>query len=177
VSGDKGVDQAGVRVDRRPVAEDDRAFLLNLYASTRATEMAMVPWTEEQKQAFVESQFAAQLRGYADTYPDAVHEILSVSGELVGRVYLSREAERLQILDITIAPAARNRGIGTRVLREILAEADDAHKAVSVYVEPYNPSLRLFTRLGFAVASQEEFQLLLEKPAVGSELLNHKIES
>lgn len=166
MSGSERLDEAGIRVDRRPAVESDRAFLLDLFASTRATEMAMVPWTEEQKQKFIESQFAAQVRGYADMFPDAVHEILSVSSELVGRLYLSREAERLQILDITIAPAARNRGIGTQVLREILALADGVQKAVTIYVEPYNPSLRLFTRLGFKVASQAEFQLLLERPAV-----------
>ena len=68
--------------------------------------------------------------------------------------------------DITIAPESRNAGIGSLVLRTILEEADLSGKPVTIYVESFNPSLRLFQRLGFQIASQDSFQLLLERPPV-----------
>jgi N-acetylglutamate synthase-like GNAT family acetyltransferase len=150
------------QVKRRPFREADRSFVFGLYAGTREKEMAMVPWTAEQKHAFVLMQFQAQLAGYREAYPEATHEILEHEGVPVGRIYLSRRADCLHLMDITIAPPVRNRGLGTRVLTEILSEARCSDLPATIYVESFNPSLRLFQRLGFRVAKQDGFELLLE---------------
>jgi len=147
------------------VAESDRAFLFELYASTRAAELALTPWTEEQKHQFVTMQFQAQTLGYRDAYPQADHEIIVAGGQPAGRLYLARETDRLHVLDITIAPEQRAAGIGSAVLGEILEEAAREGKPVTIYVESFNPSLRLFLRLGFQVITQDGFQLLLERRA------------
>lgn len=42
-----------------PIGESDETFLIELYASTRAGEMAIVPWDTEQKQAFLQIQSEA----------------------------------------------------------------------------------------------------------------------
>lgn len=152
-------------VSRRPAVESDRPFLFELYASTRAAELALTPWTAEQKGQFLTMQFQAQMTGYRDAFPQAVHEMVTADGRPAGRLYLSREPDRLHILDITIAPELRNAGIGSAVLGEILEEADRHGKGVTIYVEGFNPSLRLFLRLGFQVISQDGFQLLLQRPA------------
>jgi len=153
-------------ISRRPVAESDRPLLFDLYASTREAELAMTPWTPEQKAQFLAMQFQAQITGYGSAFPRALHEIIMAGGRPAGRLYLSREAERLHILDITIAPEQRNAGIGSAVLAEILEEGKRDGKKVTIYVESFNPSLRLFLRLGFQVISQDNFQLLLERPVV-----------
>jgi ribosomal protein S18 acetylase RimI-like enzyme len=147
----------------RPVAaEDDDAFLLSVYASTRAQEMAMVPWTPEQKDAFVRMQFTAQKQHYAAQSPEADHDLICVQGAPVGRLYLDRGADTFHILDITVLPDFRNRGIGSEILRRILEEARAGGRAVSINVENFNPSLRLFERLGFQRAGENGFQLLLK---------------
>jgi ribosomal protein S18 acetylase RimI-like enzyme len=117
----------------------------------------------EQKQAFVEMQFNAQTAGYREAHPQAAHEIVCAAGSDVGRIYWSRQPDCLHILDITIAPLLRNLGIGSHVLREIFDEADREQKSVSIYVETYNASLRLFERHGFRVIAQDGFQLLLKR--------------
>jgi ribosomal protein S18 acetylase RimI-like enzyme len=150
----------------RPVLESDRPFLFELYACTRQAELAQVPWTAAQKHAFLEMQFAGQSEGYRTTHPNATHEMICVEERAVGRLYLDRQAGCLHILDITIDPESRNAGIGSAVLNGILAEADRSGKSVSIYVETFNPSLRLFDRLGFRVASQDGFLLLLGRPPV-----------
>jgi len=151
-------------IELRDACDADRPFLLELYAAIREAEMAMVPWTEPQKRAFVEMQFAAQLRGYAETHPDAAQRIILAAGRPAGRIYLDRGESELHILDITVAPAFRNSGIGSAVLREVLAEADRTGKTVGIYVEDFNASRRLFERLGFGVAGQDGFLLRLERP-------------
>ena len=42
------------------------------------------------------------------------------------------------------------------------ADAKEAGKPVSIFVETFNPSLRLFQRLGFTPVQQEGFHLLLQ---------------
>jgi GNAT superfamily N-acetyltransferase len=146
----------------RPVGPDDEAFLLALYASTRAAEMAMVPWTDEQREAFVKMQFAGQQAHYQKTYPAAMHQILLANDRAVGRLYVARLADEIRIIDLTVMPDERNRGIGTLALGELIAEGKQVGKVVRIYVENYSPSLSLFERLNFKPVEQQGFYLLLE---------------
>ena len=147
----------------RLVGNEDDAFLLSLYASTRAQEMAMVPWTAEQKEVFVRTQFEAQMRHYAAEHPRADHEIICREKIAVGRLYAARNAGALHILDITILPEYRSQGIGSAVLRRLFAEAvaGQPAKPVTIYVESFNPSLALFRKLGFEAVSESGFHQLL----------------
>ena len=148
-------------ISLRPVEQADDEFLLAVYASTRADEMARVPWAPEQKDAFVRMQFHAQKRHYAAQYPKATHEIICVDGTSVGRLYLARAADEFHILDVTVLPQFRNAGTGSFLIRKLLDEAGKAGKPVSIYVESFNPSLRLFSRLGFQKVDESGFQRLL----------------
>jgi ribosomal protein S18 acetylase RimI-like enzyme len=141
-------------------ADDD--FVLSAYASTRADELQRVPWTAEQKEAFVKMQFAAQKSYYAAAYPQASHDLICVDETAAGRIYLDRGPNGFHILDITVLPQYRNQGIGSALLGRLLAEASQSGKAVTIYVESFNPSVRLFERLGFQKAEQKEFQLLMK---------------
>ena len=145
----------------RPVRETDDAFLFEVYASTRAEEMARVPWSQEQKQAFVRMQFEAQKHHYAAEYPNAAHDIICMDQVPVGRLYLDRGKEKFHILDLTILPQFRGVGTGGAVLRRILDEAAQSGNAVTIYIESFNPSLRLFGQLGFERVREDGFQLLL----------------
>jgi ribosomal protein S18 acetylase RimI-like enzyme len=146
----------------RPVQDSDDDFLLKVYGSTREQEMTQVPWTAEQKQQFVRMQWQAQTSHYAAQHPRASHEIISLEGAPIGRLYLDRSAEKFHILDITLLPEHRNRGAGSFLLGTIMAEAKQDGKPVTIYVETFNPSLRLFQRLGFTPIQQEGFHLLLQ---------------
>jgi len=153
---------ADSKITLRPVQESDNEFLLKVYGSTREQELAQVPWTAEQKQQFVRMQWEAQKNHYAAQHPNATHEIICVESSDVGRLYLDRSGDKFHILDITLLPDHRNRGAGSFLLRQIVAEAKEANKPVTIYVETFNPSLRLFQRLGFTPIQQEGFHLLLQ---------------
>lgn len=144
-----------------PVTEADDEFLLAVYGSTRAEELARVPWTAEQKEAFVRMQFIAQKQHYAAEYPLAGHEIIRVNGTPAGRIYLDRSGHAFHILDITILPQHRKLGVGSRVLRQIMEAAADAGKPVTIYLEHYNPAQTLFARLGFERVKEMGLHVLL----------------
>jgi len=137
------------RIRMRPVTPEDGEFLLAVYAAAREIEMALVPWDETQKLAFLRQQFAAQTSYYASEFPTASHNIILFDDAAVGRLYVERKPERTTILDITVLPRYRKNGIGTALISGLIGE----NRPVSVQVEPFNPSRDLFTRLGFSVAS------------------------
>jgi RimJ/RimL family protein N-acetyltransferase len=155
-----------MNITLRPATDADLPLIFQLYASTREMELAQAPWSTEQKQAFLEMQFAAQRSAYAASHPQAAHDVICVDGEPLGRLYLDR-SENFHILDITVAPARRNEGIGSEVLHRVLSEAEGLAQSVSIYTEVFNPSVRLFARLGFLQKSVDGFLVLLEKPTPG----------
>lgn len=139
----------------RPVTVGDQELLLALYASTRAQELAQVPWSVEQKQAFIQMQFTAQSQHYAQTFPQSVHQILLWAGEAVGRLWVDRRPEGIHVLDLILLPAMRGRGVGTAVLQGLQAEGAATGRPISGYVESWSPAARLLERLGFKRGSTE----------------------
>ena len=146
----------------RPVGSDDYDFLVEVYGSTRAEEMALVPWSTEQQLAFVRSQFAAQQDHYAKTYPTANHDIIVSNDRPVGRLYVARLDQEIRIVDITLLPAERNAGIGSYLIKQLVDEANRSGKITRIFVEEFNPSLRLFERLGFLPSEQHGIHVLMQ---------------
>src|SRR5947207_962373 len=133
----------------RPKTHADRPFLSDLYASTRSEEMAMVPWTPEQKAEFLAMQFAAQWSHYEQYYPDADFLVVEAEGRPIGRIYIDRGPDEILLVDIALMPDQRGKGIGRQMMQELLDEAAAAGKNVVIHVERYNPALHLYQRLGF----------------------------
>jgi ribosomal protein S18 acetylase RimI-like enzyme len=133
----------------RPITHADQEFLLRLYGSTREDELKQVPWTVEQKDAFVRQQFAAQHAWWTEHYQGASFDLVLSGGEPVGRLYVDRWETEIRIVDVAVVPEWRGQGIGERLIRAVFAEGDAAGKQVSIHVEQYNRARRLYERLGF----------------------------
>jgi ribosomal protein S18 acetylase RimI-like enzyme len=153
-------ESAGISL--RSVRPDDRAFLLSVYASTRASELATVEWDAAQKAAFVRMQFDAQHAYYQEHYPDTSFDVILLGAEAVGRLYVSRWTDELRIVDIALLPEFCNRGIGSALLRRLQAEARAARKPLRIHVERFNPALRLYERLGFRQIEDRGVYLFME---------------
>ena len=137
-----------------------------MYATTRADELALVPWTDDEKAAFVAMQFEAQDVSYRMTYPDGRFLVVLGDGVPIGRLYLGRLVDEIRIVDIALLPEHRGAGIGSRLIDDVLAEADAAGIFVRLHVEPWNPALRLYERRGFRVVEERGVYLFMERPPV-----------
>ena len=147
----------------RPVRwAEDGPFLEAVYASTRAEELAMVPWAAEQKSAFCRMQFTAQTEHYRQHYPTAAYFVIEHDGVGLGRLYVDRWEKEIRIMDITLLPGHRGAGNGTRLLRVLQEEARAAGKTLGIHVEKFNPALRLYERLGFRAKEDKGVYLLME---------------
>src|SRR5437870_13781750 len=89
-------------VTLRPVRENDENFLLELYASTRAEELAITPWSPDQKQEFLRMQFDAQTRYYRQAFPEMDYRIVIHDGVPAGRFIVLRREDELRLLDISL---------------------------------------------------------------------------
>jgi GNAT superfamily N-acetyltransferase len=145
-----------------PATPEDEQFLLRVYACVRADELARVPWSDAQKEAFLRSQFAAQQLHYQKHNPGATHDIILLDDQAIGRLYVARREAEIRILDITILPEHRSKGIGAPLIQSLMDEAESAGKPLNIWVESYNPSHRLFERLGFSVVEDDRVNHLLE---------------
>lgn len=133
----------------RPERESDRAFLQTLYGTTRADELARVDWPQALKDAFVAQQFAAQHAQYRQHYAGAAFLLIESDGEAIGRLYVHHARAELRLMDVTLVPPRRGRGLGTRLMQRLLAWGDALNLPVTLHVEPFNPAQRLYLRLGF----------------------------
>jgi len=142
----------GQRLTVRPVTPDDEAFLVFVYHSSRAEELAQVQWQEGQKEAFVKWQFDLQRREYHARYPDAEYDVILVDDQPAGRIWIGRDAEEIHLLDIVVLPEFQNRGVGEILLRGLIDEAKQTGKALRHMVFVMNDDAhRFYERLGFVV--------------------------
>jgi GNAT superfamily N-acetyltransferase len=153
----------------RPETEADVPFLRRLYVSTRWDEVApIIDWSETQKLAFLESQFALQRHHYHTYYASTDCAVLEQGGAPVGRLYVDRQADTLLVVDVSLLPEWRGGGVGTALMQEVIAEARAAGKTVRITVEKYNPAQRLYRRLDFREVADEGIHWIMEwRPAPG----------
>jgi ribosomal protein S18 acetylase RimI-like enzyme len=150
-------------VDLQPVGTADDGFLLALYQSTRATEMVSVPWSDEQKRAFLKGQFEAQRLDYTTRFPSAEHSIIVSDDEPIGRIWIDRRDEEIRLLDIAILPRWQNAGIGATLLERLQQQAKEAGLPLrhSVYATNHE-ALRFYRRLDFVVVEDFQTHMLME---------------
>lgn len=149
-------------VTLRPVEAEDTPFLQAVYASTRWDELTQVPWSDEQKLQFCSMQFAAQAADYQQNYPGASFSVVEQAGVGIGRLYVDRRSDEIHLIDIALLPAYRGSGIGTRLLQGFQQEARATGKKLTIYVEQFNPALRLYQRLGFRKTGEHTVYFLME---------------
>jgi len=151
-------------VTLRPVGLQDEEFLFQVYASTRVDELAQVPWSDEQKRAFCRMQFAAQHQHYQEHYAGAAFDVIELEGAPIGRLYVARWADEIRIIDIALLPEFRGRGVGSTLIKQVLAEGEAAGKPVTIHVEQFNPAVHLYERLGFEKVGEVGVYWLMRQP-------------
>lgn len=135
----------------RPACADDLPFLRELYASSRAAELACMPWPEQAKRAFCDGQFDLQHRHYLAYAIPGAFTIVMRDDQPVGRLYLHWTPAELRIVDIQLLPGAQGQGIGSTLLRwlqSLLPQAGIA--SLGLHVLQHNTAAhQLYQRLGF----------------------------
>jgi ribosomal protein S18 acetylase RimI-like enzyme len=154
------------QISLRPALPSDELLLFKLYASTRLEEFSMVPWNEAQLEAFLKMQFDAQRRTYRMQYPAADHHIILKGAQEMGRLMVHRTVDDILLIDITLLPEFRGRGIGGKLLGDLQSEATLEGKRVRLHVLRTNPARRLYERSGFStIGGDSMYEEMLWQPS------------
>ncbi len=151
----------------RPVEKKDDSFIETVYRSTREEELKFTNWPEQQKQAFIKMQSTAQLAEYKTKFPGAAFQVIIFNKQDAGRFYTWENDQEIRLIDITLLPPFRGKGIGAFLLQELIKKSDKLQKKISLHVEPSNPVLQLYLRLGFIHVKNNGRHCYMERdPAV-----------
>ncbi|HEX4332098.1 MAG TPA: GNAT family N-acetyltransferase [Usitatibacter sp.] len=151
----------------REALPSDEGLLRRLYRSSREPELDAVQWSDAQKAAFCDSQFALQDRFYRDNYGGMQMLVIERDAAPVGRLYVHSTPAELNLMDITLDPAVRGQGLGTSLIEWVQREAGREARQIILHVEMYNRARALYRRLGFEEATSEGIYLLMRwRPCV-----------
>lgn len=143
----------------RPGTAADLEFLRTLQRETMRphVERAVGRWDETLQAE----------RFYASTDP-ATHTVVELAGAPVGCQWVRRHADALELVRLYVAPEAQGRGLGTFLVRKLLAEAAQEGLPTRLRVLRGNPARRLYARLGFVVTGEAKTHVVMEAAAARS---------
>lgn len=153
-------------IGARAIEAADRHFLEALFASTRMDEIAAAGWPEAAQAQFLAQQFDLQHRYYQAHYADADFWLLLRNGRPIGRLYWWAQGAQAALIDISLLPSERGRGIGTALLEGLTAQADRMGQDIRLHVEPFNPARRLYGRFGFKFVADHGIYARMVRPAL-----------
>lgn len=134
----------GIRL--RSASERDRRFAYEVKRAALGPHVARVwGWDEEVQQQF-------HSRDWAVRRP----EIVVLDGVDVGTVQFVRGEADYHIGELYLLPGHQRRGIGSQVLRRLLAVADAERLPVRLEVIKINPARSLYERHGFVIRGETE---------------------
>lgn len=156
-------------VSLRPFRPEDQDFLFRLYAGTRQQEVSAWGWSSAQQETFLRMQFNAQQRGYEMTYENAEHQIVILEDDAseenrIGRIMVLRAQGAVLLVDISLLPEYRGRGIGGGLIQDWVEQCNKDKFVVRLQVLKTNPAQRLYERLGFLKMGEDELYFQMERP-------------
>lgn len=98
---------------------------------------------------------ARQRESFARQWRVAEVRIIMLVGEDIGWLQTTPADDAIFLGQLYLAERFQRQGLGSRVLRMLIDEAERAQKALTLDVVKINPARRLYERLGFAFIHDE----------------------
>ena len=132
----------------RKITESDYDFvyLVKKNAYQKYVEMYYGNWNEEEQRDY--------FKKFIETYKDGAF-IITLNGKSIGFYNGCAVDDIYEIGNICIIPEYQNRGIGTAILKDVIA--DNSDRSIRIQYFKKNPVGRLYERLGFIRVSETAF--------------------
>jgi ribosomal protein S18 acetylase RimI-like enzyme len=143
----------------------DEPFLHRLILETIGAELGALEWPEPMRTHLLGVQYTARRQSHRANFPEAASQVIEVDGKAAGWAVVITMPHEVRLVEIMVLAEFRGRGIGTAVIRRILASAAEAGKPVRLNVNVTNQkAIALYERLGFGRIDGDEVQHLMECP-------------
>src|SRR5581483_1803406 len=87
--------------------------------------------------------------------------IIVADGLDVGWLQTRKDEQEVYLGSLYVKPEMQRRGIGTHILRELIAQCRYASKALTLGVMKINPAIHFYERLGFRVTHEDEYKFFM----------------
>lgn len=133
----------------RSARPEDYGFAESLYLGTgEPLFVELGNWNEEEA-----------ISRFKEKYKAEEVQIISVDGVDAGWMQTSEGEDEIHLIQIHLREDFRSAGIGSRIIRDLIRDAGNKNKAVSLFVFRNNPALELYKRLGFEIVSENAGKL------------------
>jgi len=105
---------------------------------------------------------------FRDNFDAAESRIIVVDGVDAGSLTVTDGEDSVFLAAIYLAAGFRGRGIGSRVISDVVDDAERGGRAVSLQVLKPNPARRLYERLGFVCTGETQTHVLMRRQPGGS---------
>jgi ribosomal protein S18 acetylase RimI-like enzyme len=130
----------------RPARPDDHAFARKLYLDSMGTLLqALGKWDE-----------VAVSKRFEIAYRDHPSLVICVDGVDIGWLQISQNQSGVHLDQVHLVKRYRNRGIGSRLIRAVMAVGAKLGLTVTLNVVRGNHAIELYRRLGFRVVGEDE---------------------
>ena len=140
-----------VTVRSATAADTEFARQVHHQAYREVVERQFGPWREAEQDQFFEADWR-----------DARFEIILADGEPCGYVAIQHREDDLHVRELVILPACQGKGIGSRILQDVIAQARQRRVPVRLGTFHQNRAVALYRRLGFEEVGRTATHVLLE---------------
>ena len=137
----------------RPATAEDLEFVQALNRANFKDYVTPIwGWDENVQDRLVRERFdPAKLR------------VIRSNGKDIGVLQTETTTQDLILENIQLLPDYQRRGLGSKIMRDVLAEADAAQLPVTLTVLRTNPARALYERLGFFVTHQDDVRYYMRR--------------
>jgi GNAT superfamily N-acetyltransferase len=135
----------------RQATESDYALLYHLHIATMKDYVAQTWGWDEKVQAAM----------FKDRFDPGHSQIIVVDGRDAGVLSMERRIDTMFLAHLRILPEEQRHGLGTEIIKTILAQASREGIPVNLQVLKANPARYLYERLGFVVTGETTTHYLM----------------
>lgn len=147
-----GTDDEAMGITLRPATGDDLPFARGLYLDSmrEVSQRIGFAWDE-----------ARQTTGFNAGFVVAEVSLIGLDGQDVGWMQVGEGESELLLKQFFVHPKYQRRGIGTGVLRDLIARARRERKALALGVVKGNSARSLYERHGFRVTGEDNYKVYM----------------
>ena len=139
-----------MKLSFRPIKQKDFEFLWRLHNAALKDYVTQTwGWDEDW-----------QKRNFTKTFKPEKAQIIVFEEKDVGYWEVSEKETETVLISIRLLPAYQKRGIGTKLIKDLL---DNSQKSVRLQVLKVNPARKLYARLGFEIFDETDTHFLMRR--------------
>lgn len=140
-----------MEINLRQSTEEDFEFIFSLNKINMKKYVDVIRgWNEEYERADMKTKFI----------PGA-HKIIQADRQDIGVILIQEEPDHFKLTHLELLPEFQNKGIGTKLIKEVLDNAKAKNKYVWLKVLKTNPAIELYKKLGFVKIGEEELKYIM----------------